>query len=141
MERLQRTADAGGRLLKAERLDPGGAGEAQRAAAFLITFDVGRLLVSVDASRGDLASCYLEPGDEAPPGLVDTAEDEPWWRILGAPLVRVWLGDVTPAGGSGRGFRLQFREEDDNPRIITLDADGPLVRVSVEETETRRGAQ
>jgi len=140
MERLQRAADAGGRVLKAERLDPGSAGEAQRAAAFLITFDVGRILVSVDASRGDLANFYLEPGDEAPPGLVDATEDEPWWRILGAPLVRVWFGDATPAGG-GRGFRLQFREEDDNPRIIALDADGPLVRARLEEAEKRRGAQ
>jgi len=159
MERLQRAADAGGRVLKAERLDPGGAAEAQRAAAFLVTFDVGRLLVSVDPGSGELTSFSLEPGDEAPSGLVDAAEDEPWWRIIGAPLVRVWLSDATPEGGGrghagsprggegsdGRGFRLQFREDDANPRIVALDPypgpAGPLVRASLEEAEPGRSAQ
>jgi len=136
MERFQHAAEARGHLLKAERLDPGGAGEEQRAAAFLVTFDVGRLLVSVDPDSGDLTSLYVESGAEPPPGLVDAAEADPWWRILGAPLVRAWLGDVTPAGG--RGVRLQFREDDDNPRIVALDPDGVLVRASVEEAEPLR---
>ena len=140
MERLQRAADAGGRLLKAERLDPGGAGEAQRAAAFVLTLDVGRLLVSVDSARGDLTTFYLEPGAEAPAGLVDAIEDEPWWRVLGATLVRAWLGD-TAQGGGGQGFRLQFREDDDHPRIIALDPDGPLVRATLEEASPQGSAQ
>jgi len=150
MERLQRAAEAGGRVLKAERLDPGGAGEAQCAAAFLVTFDVGRLLLSVDPGSGELTSFYLEPGDEAPSGLVDVAGEEPWWRILGAPLVRVWAGEPAVGGGrresagpsqGGRGLLLQFREDDANPRIVALAPDGTLVRVSLAEAEPQKGSQ
>jgi hypothetical protein len=150
MERLQRAAEAGGRVLKAERLDPGGAGAAQRAAAFLVTFDVGRLLLSVDPGSGELTSHYLEPGEEAPPGLLDAAEEEPWWRILGAPLVRVWSGEAAAGGGrrgsagpsqGGRGLLLQFRDDAANPRIVSFDPEGPLVRVSLAEAEPQGGAQ
>ncbi len=139
MEHFQRAIDAKARILKAERLDPGGAGESQRAAAFLVTFDVGRVLVSADPDSGDLTTHDIETGSELPPGLADLAEEEPWWRILGAPLVRVWLGDAAP--GSGRGVRLQFREDDDNPRIVALDPDGPLVRAGLAEAEPARSAR
>jgi hypothetical protein len=136
MERFQRAAEAKGRILKAERLDPGGAGEAQRAVAFLVTFDVGRLLVSVDPDSGEITSHFVEPGSEAPAGLVDAVEDEPWWRVLGSPLVRVWFGDATQGGR--RSVRLQFREDDENPKIVALDADGPLLQAALAEAEPPR---
>jgi hypothetical protein len=103
----------------------------------LLTFDVGRLLVSVDPDSGDVTSHYLESDAEAPPGLVDAAESDPWWRILGAPLVRVWVGEPTPSGG--RGLRLQFRADAEKPRFVTLDPDGPLVWVGLEAAQARSG--
>ncbi|MDP6978785.1 MAG: hypothetical protein QF570_09320 [Myxococcota bacterium] len=124
MERLNRVVEAGGRLLKAERV--GGAGPGI-APAFLLTFDVGRLLIEVDSVAGRVHSVHIESAEEIPKDLELASEDEPWWRIMGCPLARVSAGDV-----GAQGLRLQFREDHDNPRIVALIPSGADVQVRLE---------
>jgi len=124
MERLARVAEAGGCLLKADRL--GGQGPAL-AAGILLTFDVGRLLLEVDTATGIVRSVIVEGVDEIPTGVVDASEDEPWWRVVGSPLVRAVAGDV-----GAQGLRLQFRADNENPRFITLQPSGSEVQVTLD---------
>lgn len=123
MERLVRVVEAKGRLLKAERI--GGRG-GSLAAGFLLTFDVGRLLLEVDSAGGNIRSVIVEGVEEIPPGAEDASEGEPWWRVLGSPLARVFAGDV-----GAQGLRLQFRSDHENPRFITLQPSGSEVQVSL----------
>ncbi len=123
MELLERAAAAGGRLLRVERL-AGSAGDELASAAFLLTFDVGRLLVSADASGNQLNIMHFEQRDDLPSGLVLADEDEPWWRLLGNSLTQVKAGE-----DPRNSVRLQFRKEDDNPRSITLVREGEVVRI------------
>lgn len=124
---LQRAAEARAQLLKVERLASAGGGEERTAPAFLLTFDAGRVLLRADPTGGALRAVQLEAREGKPPGLVDAAEEEPWWRILGNPLARVW---EEPSGG----VRMQFRADDDSPRIVGLERQGGLVRVALEGT-------
>lgn len=124
MERLTRVVEASGRLLKADRV--GGDGSAL-AAGFLLTFDVGRLLLEVDPNAGKIRSVIIETTEEIPAGLEEASEDEPWWRVVGSPLARVWAGDV-----GAQGVRLQFRADHERPRIITLQPSGGDVQVLID---------
>ncbi|MGH0035872.1 MAG: hypothetical protein ACQGVK_12670 [Myxococcota bacterium] len=118
---FERAAQAGGQLLRVERLPDGG--REGLAPAFLLTFDVGRILLTVEggALRGD----HLVSQQDVPSGLVDAAEEEPWWRLLGNPLHRV----AAPRDG---GLDLQFRADDANPRVVRLRARGALVSAGLE---------
>ena len=89
MERLTRVVEASGRLLKADRLDGDGSA---LAAGYLLTFDVGRLLLEVDPNAGKIRSVVIETTGEIPAGVEEASEDEPWWRVVGSPLARVWAG-------------------------------------------------
>ena len=124
MERLIRVVEANGRLLKADRL---GAGGSTLASGFLLTFDVGRLLFEVDPAAGKVRTMIIEGTDEIPPGIENASEDEPWWRVLGAPLARVWAGEV-----GAQGLRLQFRGDHENPRFITFAPSGSEVQVQID---------
>ena len=124
MERLSRVAEAGGRLLKADRLGSQGAA---LSAGILLTFDVGRLLLAVDADLGMVRSVIVAGVGEIPAGISDASEDEPWWRVVGSPLVRVLAGEA-----GAQGLRLQFRADDENPRFITLQPSGSEVQVILE---------
>ncbi len=123
MERLERAVEAGGRLLKVERL--GGVSQGI-ARGFLLTFDVGRLLIEVEAGR--VHSVVIESADEVPANLEAASEDEPWWRLIGCPMTQVWAGEV-----GAQGLRLKFREDHENPKFIALVPDGAEVRVSLED--------
>lgn len=125
-ELLQRAAEHGAVLLGAETLP--GAGEGELVAGLLLTFDIGRVLVRSDPVRSELEMEYLEPGAAAPAGLQSAADREPWWRVLGGPLARVW-----PSGSElASGACLQFRSDEQNPRIITLEPRGASVSVRLE---------
>ena len=102
----------------------GGAGDGLASPAFLLTFDVGRLLVSADASGNQLNLMHFENRDDLPGGLVLADEDEPWWRLLGNPLAQVEVGE-----DPRNSVRLQFRKDDENPRSITLVREGEVVRI------------
>ena len=88
---FERAVEAKARLLKAERLGAVGRDE-REAPAFLLTLDVGRILVSADALSGRLDALHIPTPEEVPSGLVPSDEDEPWWRLLGAPLHRCEIG-------------------------------------------------
>lgn len=126
MERLERVAEAGGRLLKVDQLGEKAAGV---AAGFLLTFDVGRLLLEVDPWAGRVRSVVIEAVAEIPPGAEVVSEKEPWWRLLGCPLARVGAGDV-----GAQGLRLQFRADHENPRMIVLQPSGSEIQVTLEPT-------
>ena len=77
-----------------------------------------------------MGSVQLESREGLPEGLSDASEDEPWWRLLGSPMVRVWRAESGP-GGSG-GLRLQFREDHENPKVIALVPEAERVRVFID---------
>ena len=122
MQRLEKAVEAKGRLLQVDRQGGVSGGIAR---GFVLTFDVGRLLVEVAA--GKVHSVVLESADEVPAGVENVSQDEPWWRTIGCPLTRVWAGEV-----GAQGLRLQFREDDKNPKVIAFIPDGSEVRVSLE---------
>lgn len=121
MERLERVVEAGGVLLKAERF---AGSNPLLVAGVLLTFDVGRLLVEADPNASTIHTTLIESKDAVPKGMIDAVEEEPWWRVLGAPLARV--------SACERGARLQFRADGDNPRVIALEASGDQVSVSLD---------
>jgi hypothetical protein len=124
MERLTLVVENKGRLLKADRIGGDGAG---LAAGFLLTFDVGRLLLEVEPNAGMVRSLVIEGAEEIPAGVLDASADEPWWRLVGSPLARVSAGEV-----GAQGLRLQFRADHENPRFITLQPSGSEVQVTLE---------
>ena len=121
MERLERVVEAGGILLKAERFT---GPNPVLGAGVLLTFDVGRLLVEVDPAGGTIHTTLIESKDAIPPGMENATEEEPWWRLVGAPLTRVAVTES--------GVRMQFRADADNPRIVALENDGGEVHVSLD---------
>jgi hypothetical protein len=139
IELFERAAESRGRILRAERRVPTGFGDDPLAGiAFLLTFDVGRILVGSDGAGGRLELSFVESGDDVPTGLEDLAEEEPWWRVLGNPLCGAWPNARGEAAEStqGKGLTsvcLQFREDTENPKLIELRAAPPGVRVSIRE--------
>jgi hypothetical protein len=99
------------------------------AAGFLLTFDVGRLLVQVDPDAGRVHSLLIESAAEMPPGLEAVSEEEPWWRLVGCPLARVGAGEV-----GAQGLRLQFRADGENPRVVVLQPSANEVQAILEPT-------
>lgn len=133
---LERAAEARGKLLRAEA-DRAGA----TVSALLLTFDVGRVLVT--PTEKGLATRAITDPSEAPDGLAALDEEEPWWRVLGAPITAAWPGGVEEGvGASGLGslmvLKMRFREESENPRVVRLEAAGAAIRVSLEDL-TRAG--
>jgi hypothetical protein len=136
---FERAAKARGRILKVERRAPTGLeADPMIGLVFLLTFDVGRVLVELDPASGQLEATPLDVDKAPPAGLEDLAEEEPWWRVLGNPLCAVWPNATGEAAETGRdgaltGLCLQFREDDANPKLIVLASDAHGVRVSTRE--------
>jgi hypothetical protein len=128
LELFQRAADARGQILGVQRLE--GGGSESRSPGFLLTFDVGRILVRADPARGALVAEHLQSREEEPGALKPAAEEEPWWRILGNPITRVW--ELDEGSDRVRGYRLQFRADADDPLVVVLEPEGGLVRAAVE---------
>ncbi len=128
---FERAAEAGGRLLRVEADREGDA-----AGALLLTFDIGRILVT--SSDAGLKASHMEKPEAAPAGLSVLDEDDPWWRLLGQPLTAAWPGGVEDGIGA-QGLRslmivkLRFREEAQNPRVVQLDSAGSQVRITLQQ--------
>lgn len=129
IELLQRAAAARARILRVEAVAAAGDGrDAATARAYLLTFDVGRVLIAADAAHSRLALRFIEATAGLPMARTPLDEEEPWWRVAGNPITRVWPEDEDAL----RGLRLQFREDGENPKRIRMRIDGDRVRVSLE---------
>lgn len=132
---LGRVAGASGRLLRVER-EPALAGAAPGASATLrLTFDVGRLELR-SAPGEELSVEVLEAGIPRHSGLIPADEDEPWWRLLGTPLTRVMEGD--PVRLPRAFLRLQFRRDEETPRLVALSVEGGWLMARLERTAASR---
>ncbi len=135
VELFRRAADAGGRILRAERLpDASGATDPGVGSAYLLSFDVGRILVSADVPKASLVIEQIESRDQLGDDFEVLDEAEPWWRVIGCPITRVW-----PEGSAGEDtapdvdqVRLQFRADTENPKIIALRFATGRVHVAIE---------
>ena len=83
---------------------------AQRSEVLRLVFDLGP--VELWAGEGELAAQV--PESELASPFVDAGEEEPWWAVIGNPLVRVEALETEP------GVRLQFRPDAERPRRIVL---------------------
>lgn len=127
IELFERTVRGGGQLLKAEVCPIGG--RSDRVSALLLTFDLGRIAVTVEPLTKALVVEYVEDSGGVPPGLEDAGEEEPWWRLLGSPVAHFWSIGPEHEGA----VRLQFRADDQAPRIITLSPLGGCVAIDLEK--------
>jgi hypothetical protein len=126
VELFRRAAAAGAQILKVARPGTPGDGRAERAGAFLLTFDVGHILVSTDPASGCLVPVHLREPDEIPGGLVDASEEEPWWRILGCPLAHAEVA------ANSTTIRLGFVISKERTRTLALEIEGGLVRAAID---------
>jgi hypothetical protein len=135
IELLERAAEAGGRLLRVEQLVSAGGGDSpERGAGFLLTFDVGRILVAADRVHESLMIRHIDSAEALSAiRLRPLDEEEPWWRLAGNPLTGAWLRSegegAAAAAGAASDVRLQFREADQNPKRVALLFDQGSVRV------------
>ena len=118
MELLERAAAAASPLLAAESLSEGG---------LLLTFEAGRLRLRGDPASAGLVEELVEAGDRDASRGVNLGEDEPWWRLIGNPLVAV---SAVPGGAA-----LQFRHDNDNPRIVEIVLEAGALRVALRPFE------
>jgi hypothetical protein len=105
---------AGTRLLHVERHGP---------RALSLRFDRGELQVLVEDG-----GIELELGGAGPLSQTAEPQDEadPWWTILGEPLQGAWSQVDTDQ--RRLVVELQFRLDDENPKIVTLEPHGPRLR-------------
>jgi hypothetical protein len=125
MEVFENAATAGAQLLKAERLAQAGDDETPLTSAYLLTFDVGRVLLAADPVRGRLVANTLPDVESVPGGLVDASEDEPWWRLLGCSLAQA------TSQTEATSLRLDFRISDDGLRSLDLVMTGGVIRAKL----------
>jgi hypothetical protein len=128
MEVFENAAGAGAQLLRVERLGPGVREDDEAtppAAALLFTFDVGRVLLSAEPAHRRLVATAIPDPASIPGGLVDAAEEEPWWRLLGCALSRA------TAGSDGASLQLEFRISGGELRRLDLGIVGGSIRAAL----------
>ena len=136
IELFERAAEARGRILRVEQiLAAGGDPDPSHGAGYLLTFDVGRILVAADRVHGRLLLRHV--GSTAEVASIARApldEEEPWWKVSGHPITRAWPVDGGAGAASGAGdvheLRLQFRDDGENPKVISLRYDEGAVWVA-----------
>jgi hypothetical protein len=104
----------GTRLLHVELHGPG---------ALSLRFDRGQLQIRVED-----AGLELELGGGAPLSSEAEAldEDDPWWTVIGQKLQGAWA--LVDTDQRRLAVELQFRPDDENPKIVTLEPRGPRIR-------------
>ena len=131
MDLFERVVSERGRLLRVERYADHIKVDSSLVSALLLTFDVGRILVWGSAKTAKLVLEHIQNPENIPRQLVKLDEKEPWWRIMGSPLAAVRSFDENP------GYQLQFRENDRNPRIVSLALEGDRIRIGTKKASIK----
>lgn len=121
MEVLENAAAARTQLLRVE------AGPGQ---SLLLTFEAGQVHLCAEPRLAKLRVELVEPGNALAPGAV-LDEEEPWWRVLGSSLFRV--AAIEDRGG----VALQFRSDDDNPRVVEIVPKGAILHARLSSRDIR----
>jgi hypothetical protein len=143
IEVFERAAEARGRILRVQQLVAAdGSSDASRGPGYLLTFDVGRVLVAADPAHEQLLVRQIEDAADVDSLQLDIlVDEEPWWRVSGHPITRVWPGadavDAAVSAESVRDLRLQFREDSEAPKVISLKYESGAVRVAEESAHGR----
>ena len=142
IELFERAAEARGCFLKAELLlEAGSEGDPQRGPGYLLTFDIGRILIAADRKNARLLVRQIESRDEVDSvPLAPLDEEEPWWRLAGNPITRAWPcpdGSGASASDEISDLRMQFRADDESPHIVSLRYEAGAVCVALHEREKR----
>ena len=142
IELFEKAAEARGRILRVERLAPeGGGSNPACGAGYLLTFDVGRVLVTPDAAAGGLRLTHIEQRGDLPGAFLPLEEEDPWWRVLGNSITRAWPAPAgagaAASGGEVSAVRIQFREDEEDPKVISFRFEGDIVRVTTECRDER----
>ncbi len=132
VEIFERVVSAGGQILNVERTERELAGVSDASAILVFTFEIGRIAVRFGARDRTLAVDLIASREELPPDLVSATEEEPWWRVLGAPLSQVSLRE----SDGERSIRLQFRPDEQHPRRVLLSLEEGGVRATLEADES-----
>jgi hypothetical protein len=114
------------RLLSVERVAP--RYSATSGAARRIVLRLDRTVLEVASERGTPVIRPVVPGDDVQGEGTRADQEEPWWAVLGAPLLGCWR--VTTA--TSATVALQMRDDLSNPKIISIAADGESVRATGE---------
>jgi len=104
-------------LLRPERVPVSGAGP-MRAQALQLTFDRAQLRIEPDVTGEALSVALLGAARSAPEGAVLADEDEPWWALMGNPLVAAW---AEPSATAPRRIELQMRDDGSRPKLVTIE--------------------
>ena len=125
-EILQQLVRSEPRLLRVERSsEPRG----DASPLLLLSFDSCRLRVD---RVPDAPGLRVASGTELPDPserLMPADEEEPWWAVMGQPLVRAWA--LSSPNGERAELELQFRRDADNPKLVSLALAGDRVLVSI----------
>ncbi len=136
VEFFERAAEVKGTFLKAEQLvEAGSDQDPSWGPGYLLTFDVGRLLVVADRGKACLQVRQVQDLEEiASIRLASLEEEEPWWRLAGNTITRAWPSH--PGAGAAAAadevseLRMQFRDEGESPRVVSLCYDTGGIRVA-----------
>lgn len=116
-----------GRLLQTALRPAGGVSGQGAISCLVLVFDVGIYLIEPADGADELRLARVPELDALPDELEGGAEGEPWWTLLGHPLIRA----REELGGDGlrRAIELQFRTDDQNPKLVALRRAGAHLRV------------
>ncbi|MAI79698.1 MAG: hypothetical protein CL917_12205 [Deltaproteobacteria bacterium] len=123
---FERAAESEGRILQVEQLIESGVEPMpDRGIGYLLTFDIGRILVLPDRARESLKFRQISNLEEvAEIQMVSLGEEDPWWKVMGQLLTRAWPGGqgegAVSSDGEPEEIRLQFRSDTENPKMIFL---------------------
>jgi len=130
LEVLERARERGARLLSVEKLPAqGNASSEGVGGAFLLVFEVGRILVTARPAARSIHLMAIEDVADVPGGLEPAAEEEPWWRLLGRPLTQAG------AEGANGALSLRFGAESEAPRRVRILREGEALHAWLERDD------
>ena len=127
-EILQELIQQRPRLLSVERIPGRGPALDELSRSLRLSFDAGSLLVERAPRASGLRVALDAEEPEPRESVVRADEDDPWWAVIGNELARAWA--VSAAEAERSALELQFRRDDDDPKLISLELLGANIRVS-----------